>query len=252
MNEVLMMNIILNSTTLRDMAHRLTEELNTKKACINGKPVGFNRTLNMLSVALTDMPYEKLKLSFEGEFPENATECNPMAIPRVIILSYQSEHILCLDGHYVTATRAGSNVEIPYDSLLAQANTLASIRQTRVTNYVLPEVLDEDWKAEEAISLAKSLRLFDEAKPLYVSMYEGAMYLFDGIPCQYGPDEEPVFNIEDSPFEDIIWNPEYSHDYEKYEHFITLNDIINAVRLDNKRWRLFLDGEEVVVEIFTS
>jgi hypothetical protein len=250
MNENLMMNITLDSTTLRDMAHRLTEELNTKKAYINGKPIGFNRTLNMLSVSLTDMPYEKLKLSLDAGLSGNATEYNSMAAPRVIILSYKSEHILCLDGHYVNATRTGSNVEIPYDSLLAQANTLASIRQTRVAKYALPEVLDEDWGVEDAISLAKSLRLFDESQPLYVSMYEGASYMFDGILCQYGPDEDTVFDIDDRPFENIIWHPEYSHDYIKYEHFITLNDIINAVRLDDNRWRLFLDGKEVVVRIF--
>lgn len=238
------MQVTIDKNTLIQYAHQLKAFANKKEIRRNnGKDVDVNLALQMICQGLFQQPYEAVKVTLDN------LEVQGEGMPSVFVIHYDGDKLLFVNGQYVTALCPGTDLSIPEYEMFGQAEQHAKRLGVEIQTTDLPLVLGDEWEAEDVRMLAEKLGLFTERRPLWVAMYESrSHYLFDGMFCMVGPDGDPEYD-EDAPYDTILWHAEYTIDYDRYEHFISVNDILNAQRLDDNRWRLYLDGEEIVLTL---
>lgn len=228
-------NIVLTEAQMKQAANRMKADIRVRLE--EGKSVSHAWLLESMSKGLFGKPFNEARSTLlatpvEKRSPE--TRSNNVA-PRVLLIDYGSETFLALDGQYVTSTCPGTDMELPDFAIQAQAGTLANTYQTWVHRIELPELLNEEWEAEDVIALAEMLGYFRYARPLHELLDKGPLVIFKSAAERWALDGDYMDELqslidEGQPWrqglrEEIVWSPDFTVGYDKYELCCTLAEL---------------------------
>jgi len=167
----------------------------------------------------------------------------------VLLLSYGSETVLTLNGQYVCSQGPGSDMEIPFAALSAQAVSLANQHGCTVSQVELPELLGEDWEIDDVLELAGKLGYFRYEKP-FVHLLSGTplTVIYDGVAQVESLDDDHMDAIRcdiDSgePWRDVferklVWSPDFSKGFTSCELFFSYGELGRAEEIRPNVWRV--------------
>lgn len=251
-------NIVLTEEQMKLAASRMNSDIQERLK--GDKGVSHAWLLESLSKGLFGKPYGEVRstlLASPVEQRSGELAGNNVA-PRVLLIDYGSETFLTLDGQYVVSTCPGTDMELPDFAIQAQAGTLANLHDTWVHRVELPELLNEDFEADDVIDLAEMLGYFRYARPLHEILDKGPLVIFKSAAERWALDGgyTDVFQSyadEGQPWRDtfkqeIVWTPEFESGGDKYELYFTFAELGAAKEASPNVWVLpyrTLDGTEV-------
>lgn len=228
-------NIVLTEAQMKQATSRMNTDIRDRLDA--GKDVSHAWLLESLCRGLFGKPYGEVRstlLAAPVEVGSGETAGNNVA-PRVLLIDYGSETFLTLDGQYVTSTCPGTDMELPDFAIQAQAGTLASLHETWVHRVELPELLNEEWEADDVIGLAEMLGYFRYARPLHELLDRGPLVIFKSAAERWVLDGDYMDELralvdEGQPWrqgirEEIVWSPDFTVGFDKYELYCTLADL---------------------------
>lgn len=250
-------NIVLTEAQMKQAANRMKADIRVRLE--EGKSVSHAWLLESMSKGLFGKPFNEARstlLAAPVEKRSPGTRSNNVA-PRVLLIDYGSETFLTLDGQYVTSTCPGTDMELSDSAIQRQAGTLANLHNTWGHRVELPELLNEDWEADDVIDLAKMLGYFRYARPLHELLDKGPLVIFKGAAERWALDGGYVdvfqsYADEGQPWRDtfkqeIVWTPEFEAGGDKYELYLTFDELGAAKEASPNVWVLpyrTLDGSE--------
>ena len=228
-------NIVLTEDQMKRAVSRMNTDIHDRLSA--GKSVSHAWLLESMSKGLFGKPYGEVRVTLLAEAVESGSDetAGHNVAPRVLLIDYGSERFLTLDGQYVTSTCPGTDMELPDFAIQAQAGTLASTHQTWVHRIELPELLNDEWEADDVIGLAEMLGYFRYARPLYELLDQSPVVLFRSAAERWALDgdymDELRFLIDEGqPWrqgirEEIVWSPDFTVGPDKYEFYFTLAEL---------------------------
>lgn len=150
------------------------------------------------------------------------------------VVFYNNDALVILNEEIVD-TRDGSDGTFAWQEIIEKAEALASALNCRWQSIQLPSFLNDDYTYDDVLELARTFNLFTQPKPLYPLVdNEDAIFFFNGLhsPFSIEPDIDSLDDIDEGedPLDTNILHAETINlDCEKFEHFLTYKDIINAV-----------------------
>ena len=215
--------------------------------------------LNAICRGLWGKTYEEAKATLIDQ-PQQQTRdaAADNAAPAVHLITYANETILTLNGEYVTGDFPGTDLTVPYDTLVAQAESLANAHDSTGKEVVLPRILNEEHSASDIVDLARRLGYFRHREPLIEALqsihaieHEGKVcalewsqadieqeffeskqtYLFES-----GVSWEPEFWDEAFERAFTALNPAFQTEHSGYEFHWSLDDIGRAEQLSDGGW----------------
>lgn len=225
---------------------RLLAEL--RLAGVNVDNLNYNKALHVFSKAVLDKPYEEVK----GAYLDKQTK--PEKDHRsVMILSCGSNDILVLDGLFEVATNPGTDLEIPYHALEAQAKGIARKLGVSVFEVTLPDILQEPESDEEWVELAREMGYFEPQGSIF-DQFEVDHIMVDGHSTEYRIDGDwrDALENSDDPENEVIWHVEAQEGVDKYEFFFTFGELKRAQYQFKGSWvvpNASIDGDEIPIMV---
>lgn len=225
------MTLTLTEEKMKAGTRRMLAEL--RNAGVNVDNLGYNKALHVFSKALLDKPYEELKGAFLDQKAQVIRKHHS-----VCILACMSNDILVLDGEYVVATNVGTDLEMPYSALEAQAESLASKYGVKVQKIVLPEVLFAPDTDEKWVDLARDMGYLNDHGSIFDQISEADQIFVAGKYSPFGLDGDWFDTLEGSedPDGEVIWHPEAEEGWDKYEWFFTFGELKRAKYQGAGKW----------------
>lgn len=216
---------------MKSGTRRLLAEL--RQAGVNIDALGYNKALHVFSKAVLDKPYEEIKGAFFDKTSKAEKEHHS-----VFILACASNDILVLDGEYVMATNVGTDLEVPYSVLEAQAEALSKKYGVTFNKIVLPEVLFAPETDDEWVNLARDMGYFEAQGSIFDHLTEADQILVAGKHTPFRLDGDWFETLENSedPDGEVIWHPEAEEGWNKYEWFFTFGELKRAKYQGAGKW----------------
>lgn len=241
------MSYTLNQENFKKAAKNLHQSLGSKSG------LAYNQILQELSQAFFKKPYEEIKETILSNKEKNIIQETPSE-HGVLIVNYGSEYFLFLVKNkkinYVTQTCVGTDMEIQYDSIEMQANSLASIHNTTVLCFEVPNYLSEDYENDDLINFCEHLGLNNIKESLFFKLlWDNNSHVFlDGVIVDQNTLNWDWFEQLDLDYDNAIYTPESIDKFRQREFFIVLEEIMNAKFLSENSWIINYQGHDLLIE----
>lgn len=226
-----MLSIQLDEARFKECSRRLSQALKSRGIEINHQSV-----LQVLSAALSGKPYEEIKATLLE--PDEAAPANTNSNV-VMILNYGSQSVLSVNFDYINATNPGTDLEIPYRVLEAEAWRYANTFNVQVQIIDLPAVLTDDYPDDDIIELAIKMGYGKPHRDIFTCLNEMSGVKINGkFFDNTGLDSDNMDSLpdEDDPWSVCVWMPELRTVEGTYEYFFTFDELCKATTKDGHTW----------------
>lgn len=202
-----------------------------------GIDIGHAKSLQLLSQSIYVKPFEELKATILTEKSQEETD-KEVEKGHVYIVDYPNESMLFVNGEFVTATFTGTDVEVPFHSLLAQAEREASRLSCEVIRTKYDGNLPDEWEYSDLEGIFLVSGVIEDGNPSMIREMEAmeSGVIIDGkFLVKYGLDGDWQNDFsEGSDIDNTIWHPEATSEDGFYEWFVSAREMQDAKKVDGE------------------
>jgi hypothetical protein len=235
------------------------KRLKTTLVDVASTTIGHAKSLQILSKSLYNKPFEEIKetvLKKDNKVnnQEVASVSKTENRNHVILIDIGNEHALFVNGEFETATYRGCKNEISTNRIFDIANNVANNLSTNleeaflnIDDYFDGEFEFDDLKVIfniEGLITSNDFELINKLDNLNISIINGDI-------CRYAANGEwrSEFFSENETInlEHVVWMPE--NDNKSRFYGFSLNDLMNAQKINVNTWSISLDGQKLIIEV---
>lgn len=221
------------------MASRLASAVSQ----VTGVSITPEASMDILSTVLFNQSEVGSNGSADGAMHQSSSRTTPSARLPYFIINYGAEMHLLHGSQLLKSNIPGCASWVsPGDFALDGHELAQSNNESELHFETLPQILGQNWSADDVIALAKTLGVLKTHFSVFVSVGAAILVRLNGRPsytelnADYLQDIELAYEAGRDPFDVMAWEPE-TEDGDTY-HF-TLGDMAKAVLVnDGEVWRI--------------
>lgn len=202
-----------------------------------GIELGHAISLQLLSQSIHVKPFEELKATILTDKSQEETD-KEVEKGHVYIVDYFNEFMVFVNGEFVTATFTGTDAEVPFHSLLAQAEREASRLSCEVVHTKYDGDLPDEWEYSYLEGIFLVSGVIEDGNPSMIremEAMEGGVIIDGQFLVKYGLDGNWQNEFrEGSDVDNTIWHPEATSEDGFYEWFVSAKEMQDAKKVDGE------------------
>lgn len=222
------MNTVMSEKHFKKSSARLRKRFEAA-----GETLSHAQSLQELSNILFAKPYEEVKATVFEKTPNQQSDLNC-----VVVLQAGGENILMVNGEYVTGDYPGTDLNMGIKNLLQMAEGIANEKGTSIKHLPVPIEDIEDFETDDIIKRAEKMGFLTNEESLLKKLLlnNDLIFLANGIQEPYCMDSDWVEKVEEEGEDAVVWHMETERDFDKYEFFITFEEMCNAKKVEKNTW----------------